>query len=94
MLVHELHQEYNNNSPGDRFDYLVKGTLVLHALTHRAMIDFIIQQSKSSNDLNCSDLMEERLHFNHMWTDSFTKSSGKSHAPLFQTPVNSVDSFA
>ena len=38
--------------------------------------------------------MEERLHFNHMWTDSFTKSSGKSHAPLFQTPVNSVDSFA
>ena len=29
-----------------------------------------------------------------MWTDSFTKSSGKSHAPLFQTPVNFVNSFA
>jgi hypothetical protein len=40
VFVHELPREYNNNSPGDRFDYLVKGTWVLHALTHRAMIGF------------------------------------------------------
>ena len=26
MLVHKLHREYNNNSPGDQFDYLVKET--------------------------------------------------------------------
>ena len=38
--------------------------------------------------------MEEHLRFNHMWTDPFTKSSGKSHAPLFQTPENSADYFA
>ena len=38
--------------------------------------------------------MEERLHFNHMWTDPFTKSSGKSHALLFQTPANFADTFA
>ena len=93
MLVHELHREYNNNSPGDQFDYLVKGTLVLHALTHRAMIDFIIQQSKSSNDLNCSDLMEERLHFNHMWTNPFLVSLGENHAPLSCNPSKSVSSF-
>ena len=43
---------------------------------------------------NCLDLMEERLHFNHMWTDSFTKSSVKSYAPLFLTPANSANSFA
>ena len=47
MLVHVLHREYNNNSPGDQFDYLVKMTLVLHSLTHRAMIDFKFQQSWS-----------------------------------------------
>ena len=52
-------------------------------------IDFKFQQSKSSNNLNCSDLMEERLHFNHMWTDPFAKSSGE----ITCSPVSDLSRF-
>jgi len=95
VLVHELHWEYNNNSPGDRFNYLVKGTLVLHALTHRAMIDFKFKQSWSWQQPQLLGLNGACLHPNHMWTDPLLVSLlGEKHAPLSCNPSKSVSSFA
>ncbi len=93
--MHKLHKEYNHNSPGDRFDYPVKGTLVLHALTHRAMIDFKFQQSWSWQQPQLIGLDGAAPPFQpHVDQSNLDELKGKSHAPLSWTPSNSVGSFA
>ena len=94
MLVHELHREYNNNSPGDRFNYLVKGTLVLHVLTYRAMIDLKFQQSWSWQQPQLLGLDGVCLHPNHLWTNPFLLSLGEKHVPLSCNSLKSVSYYA
>jgi len=99
MLVHKhkRHREYKWQLPWWSIRRPIWGKSQSYTHDSRSVpwtsIDLKFQQSKSSNDLNCLDVIEECLYFNHRWTDPFTKSSGKSHAPLFLTPVNSADSF-
>ncbi len=95
MLVHKLHREYNDNSLGDQFDYLVKGTWVLHTLTHRAMIDFKFQQSWSWQHPQLLGLDGAAPPFQpHVDQSNLDELQGKSHAPLSWTPSISVGSFA
>ncbi len=54
------------------------GTPILHTLIHRAMTDFKFQRSRFYNNLNSLEFMEKHLHFNHIWTNPFMKSSGET----------------